>query len=446
MAAPFVAALEAAYPRRFGDKSLFPFKDPTGYAQAYLRGVIAYSSVNDHPVAYNSWAATAMLRELDRVISLDGQEFACVSVLSDVDFQAVHDADLGAIRLCGRGDRIHFVSQTLPEALWADDHGYPLPGEHPQGLLVGRAIGELDAWRATPPITAAMDRFVYALRLGTAVTTHTRKVWSGETSMIHVNVPSAHEPQEVFGLESRWRRRIALEPEHLPGLRRLMKVIEVLEPDLSTDKPKPVPSVLLAIWRYTRSLREAASWQDSVLDLATALEACLGPASKEEIGLCLRTRAAHLLAFDDSAQADAIYTDIQDLYTLRSNIIHGNTRLKPDLPSLWKARGYEHVSETDRLHVLLDRWQDIVRRAIAVRLALADDAVGSPLWPLTGDEPNVDKMLVRRDARREWHERILAVSESFGLPCLTEKALPLWDYLHFKQGPPPAAMGGSRQE
>jgi hypothetical protein len=435
MAAPFVAALEAAYPARFGDKSLFPFKDPTGYVQAYLRAVIAYSSVNDHPVAFNSWAATAMLRELDRVISLDGQEFACISVLSDVDFQAVHDEDVGGVRLCGRGDRIHFVSQILPEALWADDHGYPLPGEHPQGLLVGQVIGKFDAWRATPPITAAMDRFIYALRLGSAVTTHKRKVWSGETSMIHVYLPSAHEPEEVLALDSHWRRRIALTPAHLPGLRRLMKVLEGLEPGTSKDKPKPVPSVLLAIWRYSRSFRVMAPWQDTVLDLATALEACLGPASKEEIGLCLRTRAAHLLAFDDSAQADAIYSDIEDLYSVRSNIIHGNTKLKPDLPSLWKARGYEHIFETDRLHLLFDRWQDIVRRAITHRLALADSSLGPALWPLTGPEVKVDKMLVRRDTREQWHERVVAVSASFGLPCLTEQAPPLWDYLHQRQGP-----------
>jgi len=38
-----------------------------------------------------------------------------------------------------------------------------------------------------------------------------------------------------------------------------------------------------------------------VLELATALEACLGPRNKDqEIGLTLRTRAAHLLAHDDS--------------------------------------------------------------------------------------------------------------------------------------------------
>jgi hypothetical protein len=436
-AAPFVAALEAAYPGRLGDKSLFPFKDPKGYAHAYLRAVIAYGSVYDVPVAFNSRAATAMLRELDRVVSLDGQEFACISVLSDVDFAAVDAEDMGGITLFGRGDRIHFVSQVLPEALWADDHGYPLPGEHPQGLLVGRVIGKLDSWRATPPITAAMDRFLYALRLGTAVTTHTRKVWSGETSMIHVNSPTAHEADDVFALDSSWRRRIALTPAHLPGLRRLMTLIEGLEPDTTKDKPKPVPSVLLAIWRYSHSFRVLAPWQDTVLDLATALEACLGPANKEEIGLSLRTRAAHLLAFDNSAQADAIYTDIEDLYSLRSAIIHGTTRLKPDLPSLWQARGYGHVLATDSLRVLLDRWQDIVRRAITHRLALADGSLGPALWPLTGPEVKVDKMLVRRDTREQWHERVVAVSASFGLPCLTEQAQPLWDYLHQRQGPGP---------
>jgi hypothetical protein len=282
-----------------------------------------------------------------------------------------------------------------------------------------------------------MERFLYALRLGTGATVQMRKVWSGETSMIHVNLPSPREPEDSLGsIDSFWRRQITLKPEHLPGLNRLMAVIQAMEPDGRGEKPNPIPPVLLAIWRHSRSTRVTASWQDVVLDLATALEACLGQGVKEEISLCLRTRAAHLLAFDDSVQADDVYTDVEDLYNLRSDVIHGRTKLRWDLQSLWKARGYSHVMPQDSLHVLFDRWREIVRRSITIRLALADDSLGDPLWPLIGQPTKVDKLLIRRDTREQWRERIEAVSASFGLPCLTEPAPLLWDYLHQKQGPP----------
>lgn len=195
-----------------------------------------------------------------------------------------------------------------------------------------------------------------------------------------------------------------------------------------------MPPLLLAIWRYSQSTR-IGHWQNTVLDLATALEACLGQGEREEIGLCLRTRAAHLLAFDDSVQADEVYSDVESLYGLRSDIIHGRTKLSTSLALLWTARSYDQVLDTDNLHVLLDRWQDIVRRSITIRLALADDSLGDPLWPLTGRPTKVDKLLIRQDTREQWHERIVAVSASFGLPCLTEQAPPLWDYLHQRQGP-----------
>lgn len=433
----FVKALEAVYPDRFKDPVQFTCSDPKAYANSYLRAVIAESSVRDQRVGFDTRAARDMLRELDRTLRVEDQEFASICVLSDVNFDDVDGQEVGGLTLSGRGDRVHFVSRVLPEALWADDHGYPLPGETAQGLAVRRVRGKGDAWWVTGSIAQSMERFLYALRLGTGATVQMRKVWSGETSMIHVNLPSPREPEDSLGsIDSFWRRQITLKPEHLPGLNRLMAVIQAMEPDGRGEKPNPIPPVLLAIWRHSRSTRVTASWQDVVLDLATALEACLGQGVKEEISLCLRTRAAHLLAFDDSVQADDVYTDVEDLYNLRSDVIHGRTKLRWDLQSLWKARGYSHVMPQDSLHVLFDRWREIVRRSITIRLALADDSLGDPLWPLIGQPTKVDKLLIRRDTREQWRERIEAVSASFGLPCLTEPAPLLWDYLHQKQGPP----------
>jgi hypothetical protein len=255
-------------------------------------------------------------------------------------------------------------------------------------------------------------------------------VWIGEPSMIHVELPQAHPQTEDF-MESWWRRLAVVTPENLAGMRELAAMIARAETPQPTKRNKEgaLPSVAIAIGRYSRSFRGMA-WQDTVLDLATALEACFGPNDKEQIGLTLRTRAAHLLGRDDSYQADIIYNDVRDLYALRSDIIHGNSELQKSLATLFSERGFNHTFPDDRMHALLDRWRDIVRRAIAARLMLGDNRLGEPLWPLAGDDAAVDRTLVRRDTRDEWLARIVGETATFGLPLLADPAPPLINYLH----------------
>jgi hypothetical protein len=51
------------------------------------------------------------------------------------------------------------------------------------------------------------------------------------------------------------------------------------------------------------------------------------------------------------------------------------------------------------------------------------------LWPLRKDIA-VDRVLVQRDGRQEWHAAIEAGAASYGLPILATAAPPLIDYLH----------------
>jgi len=74
-------------------------------------------------------------------------------------------------------------------------------------------------------------------------------------------------------------------------------------------------------------------------------------------------------------------------------------------------------------------WRDIVRRAISARLMLADETLGTPLWPLIRDETPVDRLLARRDKRDEWRARIVNGAAAYGLPLLADPAPPLIDYL-----------------
>jgi Apea-like HEPN len=431
IALPLIAALRKGYPDRFGTETKFQYKDPEQYVRAFLQAVIAESVIQGDRLAVKSPATLSMLHELHRVVSIEGQRFACLWLIDDVDFTAVAQEKVGEVTLFPPSHPAALrVSMLLPGALWASEHGYPSPGAKHGGLLYALGSGQGHHWDVTTRLNNAIGRSMQALRLATATTSPERMVWVGEPTMIHVEMPEAH-PQTHDFAESHWRRVAKVTPDDLPGLRDLTAMVDRLEEPQPTKKRKQgaLPAIVIAIRRHSRSYR-VTSWQDSVLELATAMEACLGPRSKEqEIGLTLRTRAAHLLAHDDSEQADAIYKDITDLYGVRSDIIHGNPEWTKDLPKLWSERGYAHVFERDRTHALLDRWRDIVRRAISARLMLADPRLGTPLWPLVGDDTPVDRFLARRDRRDEWRARIVDGAAAYGLPLLADAAPPLIDYL-----------------
>ena len=124
---------------------------------------------------------------------------------------------------------------------------------------------------------------------------------------------------------------------------------------------------------------------------------------------------------------------MRDLYGWRSDIIHGKGKLTKDLAALWADRNYSHVLEHDRLHVLLDRWREIVRRAICARLLLGGDRIGTAPWPLKpvgGKETQVDLALARRDQRDAWRKHIVATADAYGFPLMARKAPPLIDSLH----------------
>jgi len=99
MGAGLIAALREAYPARFGEESKFPYKDPEQYLRAYLSAVIAAGLIGDGRMAARSRAATAMLHELHRSVTQDGQTFGVLWLIGDVDFNAVDRQMVGPISL-----------------------------------------------------------------------------------------------------------------------------------------------------------------------------------------------------------------------------------------------------------------------------------------------------------------------------------------------------------
>jgi len=183
----------------------------------------------------------------------------------------------------------------------------------------------------------------------------------------------------------------------------------------SWDDAENTSAVLIATGRLARSLDgRAPSTADQVVDLAVGLEAALAGPDKNEIALRLRSRAAGILTTDVDPP-DAIYRDVKTLYDLRSTVAHGGSLSEKELkkaimrvtgvgPSHWPAEQYL---------LALDRWRDLLRRAILARIALVTASVG---WPTKGGQRDVDEFLIQETNRNAWQQHIQAFWTDQGLP------------------------------
>lgn len=433
-AGPLLSALREAYPARFGEESespyIPPYKDPGRYAAALLRAVIAESIVARRRPSAHSRATRPLIDELHRIASQDGQTFASLWLIDDLDLSAVNRQSFDGLTFFAprqfQSDSI--VSALMPEAMWASEP-HRMPYAFRGAFILASTSGaQGDHWETTRLLNERIGRFAAAIRLATGSTGPNRMVWMGEPSWIHVEMPEAH-PQVENEILDNWRRIGVVTPDDLPGLTALAGLIEQAQrQSVEEDGDQgTVSSVAIALSRYYRTYT-GMTWQDRVLDLATALEACLGPDDQRKISLTLRTRAAHLLGRGDAARAAEVGEDVADLYTLRSDLIHGRARFRHTPVALFNARGYTHPLPEDRLRALLDRWRDIVRRVICARLMLADTRCGDVLWPLIGKPvPSVDQSLERQDNREEWCQRLVDEANALGLPLLVEPAPPLVD-------------------
>jgi hypothetical protein len=174
-------------------------------------------------------------------------------------------------------------------------------------------------------------------------------------------------------------------------------------------KDKAATSFDVALYEFTHSYAPGAA-HEHIVDLATALEAIVTGNDKETeaISLRLRSRAAALLACK-SAPAQTVFRDIQTLYGLRSQLVHGSCIGAADLEK--RLRGISTVPSNAPSGVVwsfaVDRLRDLVRRLFLARLCLAE--APSPIWPFMDSTP-VDALLsdeVERDRwRQTWRGRL----------------------------------------
>ena len=181
--------------------------------------------------------------------------------------------------------------------------------------------------------------------------------------------------------------------------------------------------LLLAIGRLNRSVNgPSTTVADVVVDLSIGLEAALSGTDTSDVSLRLHLRAADLLATADDP-GNIIYEDVKQLYGLRSAIIHGKV-LKPGVltKSIGRVSSAERSSYTgEQIALALDRWRDLLRRAILARAALSTE---TSLWPLK-ESIDVDRVLRTESERAAWIAHIRSYWTDLGLASALAPAPPL---------------------
>ena len=214
-------------------------------------------------------------------------------------------------------------------------------------------------------------------------------------------------------------RPVALGTSDVAGLEVLCsRVNEWLGEDELETNP-----LRLAIARLNRSVAgPSTAVADIVIDLSVGLEAALSGADTSDVGLRLRMRAADLLATADDP-GDLIYDDLEELYGLRSALVHGSVptprAFAKTISRVSNATESSHLGE--QVEIALDRWRDLLRRAILVRAALAAEA---SFWPLK-DSVDVDRVLRTEGQRAAWLAHIRSYWADVGLASALDPVLPL---------------------
>lgn len=411
-------ALEAALPERFPGALARSYDYANLYGCALVEAAVAAATRAGEDYSTSSLSVRAIIKELIEVISHVPlvRVAAVVSDLSTPEEGALSIGDVRVLEVGNEAERR--LEEELPGAgfLIERSHAFAFPG--PTALLISEKAGRESFENLSSWALIRNREALSALRLATSTTAHVLATVRGQPSYVHPLGPYV-EPQRHRGPFRMLYRPVELSPSLVTGTHRLIPILRALEP--SEDDPYPPP--LVALSRFNRSLDfSVPAFTDQVVDLAVGLEAALSGQSSTEIGFRLRNRAANLLARPKDP-AEVIYDDVKQLYDIRSSIVHGSSfssrKVQRQLEQVSSAKLTRFPGEV--MELALDRWRDLLRRAIATRLALAQD--GDVVWPLSKEARDVDRALASEGTRRDWRERIEKFWEDLDLPSAVEPAV-----------------------
>ncbi|MDP8908328.1 MAG: HEPN domain-containing protein [Chloroflexota bacterium] len=426
------AHLDQAYPARFAN----PLKPDSEYASTYifslLEAAVALSWASQD-YSTDSEAVTQAVNELVEVLDAETYEVVCCRAVSHLTTTGDDPVQIGDVSVTaepnGSRSLIELIADEIPGSYSVFNREPPFAYDPPHSLLVVRET------------TAASDPFDKAARLSSKLERfllHLRLLYAGTVQSLY----------EVQGVGTRVGRMSPLLMTFVSGPfpTRVRRTVRVSDSD---EQPIGAVAELLA---QADVKREGMAWTsfdvalsqfiesyghyrpyDHLVGLATALEATLASGERDNEGLTLRlrSRAATLLATGNDP-AQTIFSDVTQLYSLRSKLVHGGQIKQKEL-----CKSIDRIStvpgdEANRMFGValgraVDRMRDLVRRAILARLGLA--AAPTPLWPLPGAEVSVDAVLCDDDERAKWRAHWQDKLTELGAGAAVEQAPAAADYL-----------------
>lgn len=410
----FTASLEATFPARFaGGVGAKDFA--TQYPHALVTSAVAWLTRMGQPYQGTQSAALDVIRSFLRYVSSSAERV--VVVYAVVGIRTGDDAELRTRGLrviptssVGEPHIKAVIERSIPGAGYALKDASLFRVGLPSCLFIASKTEQLiesdrfhDAFsRGTATLVNRLDGLVSGLRLTTSGTIHVLAHAIGGPGPFQMFRPRVGEERfrdsladvrRVTTIDASLVRRL----DRLDGLWRRAVV-----PDRGV-----VPTLSIAGQRFNRSFG-GEYWQERLIDLAIGLEAAMGQEDDPaELSLRLRNRAATLLA-DPHDEAARIFDDLGIIYELRSRVMHGSRqdpkRLMARIEKV-PAAALRTLPGT-KTEFFIDRFRDLVRRAILARLFLAQGE--SPAWSLGGAK-DLDKRLVddleRQRLRNLWRER-----------------------------------------
>ncbi len=415
--------LAEALPDRFDLHRNSGIDLPWSYPTALLEAAVAAATRAGE--AYDPKSPSVQKCVAELVLTVQALPRAkVVQIVSDID--VAHEAGEGhgdrfgeeltiagvkVIRVGNQAER--FVEREVPSAGFdiARSDAFAWPG--PTALLLAEEIGRAKYEELQHHARRRVWLVTSAIRLATASTLHALVDIAGQPGLVHAHPPNVTRlPHWGFRFV---HRPVTLDEVVVPGIESLVALLDELVTPGRWDSP-----LTIALGRLGRSLDGTMqSLVDQAVDLAVGLEAALAGTARNDIALRLRSRAAHLLGTEQDPP-EAIYEDVKILYELRSTFVHGATMSREKIDEKIAAVTGSDATEWkgEQFLLALDRWRDLLRRAIIARIALGYGS--SPAWPLGNRKGNasldVDRVLLGASSRAAWTSRVAQFWGTRGLP------------------------------
>lgn len=421
--------LNRAYPARFDD----PLKRRHAeFSSSYIFHMIEAAvrrCADDGDYGEDSQGVGSSIEEMISILDAPHHGLAVVRAMSHIatgDRQAVTIDDVEVVPEPSRHAFDFLVDQCrqrIPGTGGAFNRERPHVFAHPHAVIAvgANTANEPDMFGVLDQASHRLDRFVCLLRLLTGTTARAQFEVRGSGKL----AGPIHAQVHTFGsdgitLTPFVRRTATLDASFDASIRALG---ELLDGAQLKREQMVATSLDVAIGRYNRSYR--TDGLDTIVDLATALEAILIDEADGTGGITarLRNRAAALLATAADAPAN-VFNDVNAFYNLRSTLVHGGNLKEKTLRT--KVLGITTVTATDMFGIAaaeaVDRMRDLVRRAILARLCLAGG--NEPLWPFNpakGMDVVFADDQARERMRRSWTDALARIgaasaAESLGTP------------------------------